>query len=90
MEMITLLAAQPALMVGAMTVLGLLVGSFLNVVVYRLPIMVEREWRGDCRALLDLPDDGSASEAFDLARPRSRCPHCASPIGALENIPLLS
>lgn len=90
MEMITLLAAQPALMVGAMTVLGLLVGSFLNVVVYRLPIMVEREWRGDCRALLELPDDGSTSEAFDLVRPRSRCPHCATPIGALENIPLLS
>jgi len=89
MEMITLLAAQPALMVGAMTVLGLLVGSFLNVVIYRLPIMVEREWRGDCRSLLHLEEEAT-TDAFDLIRPRSRCPKCATPIGAAENIPLVS
>ena len=89
MELVTLLAAQPALVVGAMTVLGLLVGSFLNVVIHRLPIMVEREWRSDCRGLLELGDDKTA-EPFDLVRPRSRCPQCAAPITALQNIPLLS
>jgi leader peptidase (prepilin peptidase)/N-methyltransferase len=77
-------------MVGAMTVLGLLVGSFLNVVIHRLPIMVEREWRSDCRGLLELGADETAAEPFDLIRPRSRCPKCATPITASQNIPLLS
>ncbi|MCC6709440.1 MAG: prepilin peptidase [Gammaproteobacteria bacterium] len=90
METLTLLAAQPALMVGAMTVLGLLVGSFLNVVIHRLPVMVEREWRSDCRSLLELGDGDSPPEPFDLVRPRSRCPKCGTQITAMENIPLLS
>ncbi len=90
METITLLAAQPALVVGAMTVLGLLVGSFLNVVIHRLPIMVEREWRSDCHGLLELTDETSTTEAFDLVRPRSRCPKCGTQITAMENIPLVS
>ena len=90
MPMITILAAQPALVVGAMTVLGLLVGSFLNVVIHRLPLMMEREWQSECRALLELDVEQTESEAFDLIRPRSRCPKCATPIAAHENIPLLS
>ena len=90
MEMITLLAAQPVLVIVAMTVLGLLVGSFLNVVIYRLPVMMEREWRNECQALLELGDDDGAQEPFDLMRPRSRCPQCATPIAAHHNIPLLS
>jgi leader peptidase (prepilin peptidase) / N-methyltransferase len=90
MEMITILAAQPALVIVAMTVLGLLVGSFLNVVIYRLPIMMEREWRSECRALLELGDAADSVDAFDLVRPRSRCPQCATPIAAHQNIPLLS
>ena len=89
MEMITILAAQPILVIVVMAVLGLLVGSFLNVVIHRLPLMMEREWRSECRALLELGDN-TDDEPFDLVRPRSRCPQCAAPITAHQNIPLLS
>ena len=92
MEMITILATHPVLVIVAMTVLGLLVGSFLNVVIYRLPIMMEREWRSECRALLEVGNDsdGDGDEPFDLVRPRSRCPQCATQLAAHQNIPLLS
>ena len=90
MEMLVILVAQPILMILAMTVLGLLVGSFLNVVIYRLPVMMEREWRSECRALLELDDTTAADQPFDLIRPRSRCPQCATPVSAHHNIPLLS
>jgi leader peptidase (prepilin peptidase)/N-methyltransferase len=88
MDSIDLLASRPGLFAAVMAVLGLLVGSFLNVVIHRLPRMMEREWGAECRALLGLaPETG---EPFDLVRPRSRCPHCAAPITALQNIPLVS
>ena len=90
MELITVLAAEPALVVGAMTVLGLMVGSFLNVVIHRLPLMMEQDWDSECRVLLDLPAPAPAPAPLSLARPRSRCPHCQAPIAAHENIPLLS
>lgn len=71
--------------------LGLLVGSFLNVVIHRLPIMLERDWRRECRTFLGLdPGTVAAEEPFNLAVPGSRCPHCGKPIGVFENIPLLS
>jgi leader peptidase (prepilin peptidase)/N-methyltransferase len=69
--------------------MGLSLGSFLNVVVYRLPVMQNREWRASARELLELPPPAPA-EPFDLARPRSRCPNCARPIAVLENIPVVS
>lgn len=85
------LAANPIAFTIAAAVIGLLVGSFLNVVIHRLPIMMERSWRGQCRELLGVSgNDGADPERFDLIVPRSRCPHCQRPIGALENIPLLS
>jgi leader peptidase (prepilin peptidase) / N-methyltransferase len=74
--------------------LGLLVGSFLNVVIYRLPVMLEREWRQQCRELL--AHDGQAAsgdeplEVFNLIQPRSRCPHCGAPVRAWQNVPVLS
>lgn len=74
--------------------LGLLVGSFLNVVIYRLPVMLEREWRQQCRELL--AHDGHAAsgdeplEVFNLIQPRSRCPHCGAPVRAWQNVPVLS
>jgi leader peptidase (prepilin peptidase)/N-methyltransferase len=69
-------------------VFGLLVGSFLNVVIHRLPKMMERDWACQCA---ELRGEEPAPEApFNLAVPRSRCPHCGHAIGALENIPLLS
>jgi leader peptidase (prepilin peptidase) / N-methyltransferase len=75
-------------------VLGLLLGSFLNVVVYRLPIMMERAWRLQCQELSGtLKHPASAAEkeeSFNLIIPRSRCPHCGHAISALENIPVIS
>ena len=70
-------------------VLGLMVGSFLNVVIHRLPQMMEREWRQQCAEFAGTPfaDDGTP---LSLARPRSRCPHCGHAISALENIPVIS
>ncbi|MBN9421185.1 MAG: prepilin peptidase [Candidatus Accumulibacter sp. 66-26] len=68
--------------------LGLLVGSFLNVVIHRLPLMMERDWLGQCAELRG--EEPAAQEPLSLARPRSRCPQCGHAIGALENIPILS
>lgn len=69
--------------------LGLLVGSFLNVVIYRLPQMMEREWRAQCAEFLG-GVSAHAAENFNLVTPRSRCPHCKHAISAWENIPVLS
>jgi len=69
-------------------VLGLLVGSFLNVVIHRLPRMLDREWRAQCAELAGAaPPEG---ERYNLAVPRSRCPICGHQITAAENIPVLS
>ncbi len=83
----------PSLFVGlplmlAVAILGLLVGSFLNVVIHRLPRMMELDWRRQCAELSGATVD--AEERLTLAFPRSRCPHCGHQIGALENIPVLS
>lgn len=73
----------------ALAVLGLCVGSFLNVVIHRLPLMLERQWRRDSAELLEqpLPDDG---EPLSLLRPGSRCPQCGHRIRWYENIPVIS
>lgn len=87
-------------------VVGLLVGSFLNVVIHRLPKMMERQWATECAdyaASLAAPDSGSAPapasttstasaapEPFNLSKPRSRCPTCGHPVQWYENIPVLS
>lgn len=93
MSVIELLAASPALFIGCCLVLGLAVGSFLNVVVYRLPVMLDREWRAQCAELAG-PDAAAAGaggrEPFNLVVPRSACPACKAPIPALQNIPLVS
>ena len=70
-------------------VFGLLIGSFLNVVIHRLPRMMERQWAEDCA---DAQGQAPAApqEPFNLVRPRSRCPHCGHMIAWHENIPVLS
>lgn len=69
-------------------VIGLAVGSFLNVVIHRLPIMMERDWAAQCAELRG--EAVAQGDALNLAKPRSRCPACGHVIRALENIPLLS
>lgn len=68
--------------------LGLLIGSFLNVVIYRLPRMMERQWAEECAELTGKSPD--STEAFNLMVPRSRCSSCGHPIRWYENIPVLS
>lgn len=70
--------------------LGLLVGSFLNVVIHRLPKMMERDWHMQCAELTGRTGKMLTPSTFNLVTPRSACPHCGHKIGALENIPLLS
>ena len=69
-------------------VFGLCVGSFLNVVIHRLPKMMEREWAEQCAELRG--ETAPPAEPLSLARPRSRCPHCGHGITALQNIPVIS
>jgi leader peptidase (prepilin peptidase)/N-methyltransferase len=90
MAVADLLAGAPVLFVILAVLLGLVVGSFLNVVIYRLPLMMEREWRAQCAELLDQPAPEGERPALTLWGPRSQCPHCGHLIRAVENIPLLS
>jgi leader peptidase (prepilin peptidase)/N-methyltransferase len=84
------LRATPTTFVLCTFVLGLIIGSFLNVVIYRLPRMLERDWRKQCRALLELAEPDNEPEPYNLVVPRSRCPQCGHRITAWENIPLLT
>ncbi len=79
---------EPALFAGLVFLLGLLVGSFLNVVIHRLPRMMEAAWHAQCAELRG--ETPTASAPYNLAVPRSACPQCGHPISALENIPVLS
>ena len=83
-----LLQAEPALFTGLVFLFSLLIGSFLNVVIHRLPRMMEAEWHAQCAELRGetVPD----APRYNLWGPRSACPQCGHPITALENIPLLS
>ncbi len=89
MTLLDYLQASPTAFIAIAGILGLLVGSFLNVVIHRLPIMMERQWRAECAEFLGA-GEAPPRERFDLAAPRSRCPHCGHAITALENIPVVS
>ena len=86
--MLDAITTYPGLFPLICGILGLLVGSFLNVVIHRFPRMMEREWQYQCAELRgeEMPD----LEPLSLAKPRSRCPACGHKITALENIPIIS
>lgn len=96
MDLLDTFRLVPWFFVGTAIVFGLLVGSFLNVVIHRLPIMLERDWKAQCIEYLgdnivlkDAETAGSNSK-YNLVVPRSACPTCKQPITALQNIPVLS
>ena len=86
--MIELLQGSASLTAICCGLLGLLVGSFLNVVVHRLPKMMEADWRAQCAELRG--ETPEAAPVYNLVVPRSACPQCGHRISALENVPLLS
>ncbi len=88
MDVVTFLASNTLAFVLCVLVLGLLVGSFLNVVIHRLPIMMQRDWRAQAREYLELPVEPTTT--FNLILPNSHCPQCAHEIRPWENIPLVS
>ena len=93
-----LLAQVPAAFIAVALLLGLLVGSFLNVVIHRLPRMLERQWRAECAALAAgaagaapaAPPAPGPAAPYNLVVPRSSCPSCQAPIAAWHNIPVVS
>ncbi len=79
------------LFVGVVFAFALVIGSFLNVVIHRLPLMMERDWREQCEELCKTPPEQELPEGrFDLVVPRSRCPSCGHMITAWQNIPVIS
>jgi leader peptidase (prepilin peptidase) / N-methyltransferase len=88
MSVLQVFQTTPWLFVAAAVLLGLAVGSFLNVVIHRMPRMLERRWRAECAELTG--NSAPPAEGFNLVTPRSSCPHCGHRISALENIPIAS
>jgi len=96
MTVLDLLATAPALLIGSAFMFSLLIGSFLNVVIHRLPVMLDRQWREQASEML--ADASGASpqptahspQPYNLVTPRSACPHCNAPIRAHQNIPVVS
>lgn len=98
--MLPYLAANPTVFIAVVFVLGLLVGSFLNVVIHRLPIMLEKQWTDQCKLLLEDSENADSSDtntenkeqenSYNLIWPGSHCPGCKQEIRAWQNIPVIS
>jgi len=100
LNIISVLQHEPALFYSAVVIFSLLIGSFLNVVIHRTPIMLKRGAKSDCTEFLSehypecLSDEGKTAlpetEKYNIVVPRSTCPKCGHMITALENIPIIS
>ena len=96
MDLFDTFRTVPWFFVGTATVFGLMVGSFLNVVIHRLPIMMERDWKAQCleylgdKIVLRQIEPDTIENKYNLVVPRSACPSCGQSITALQNIPVLS
>ena len=89
--MVEVFTESPILFIAVVFAFCLVIGSFLNVVIYRLPIMMERDWREQCQAMLDSPPESEIPKGrFDLVVPHSSCPSCGAAIRAWQNIPVIS
>ncbi|MCH8248018.1 MAG: prepilin peptidase [Proteobacteria bacterium] len=89
--MLELIRESAPLFIAVVFAFSLLIGSFLNVIIHRLPIMMEREWREQARELADTPPETDLPEGrFDLLVPSSHCPSCGALISAWQNIPVIS
>ena len=91
MQQLDILLNVPYLLTALACLIGLLAGSFLNVVIYRLPIMMQRNWRKECTEYLQIDSaETEPQESFNLVLPLSRCPNCNTPIKPYQNIPVIS
>lgn len=88
MELLALLESSPGFYIFSVVLLSLVIGSFLNVVIYRLPVMMESEWKSQCNELAG--NDPTEAAPFNLLTPTSTCPACGHKIRAWENIPVIS
>lgn len=88
MEISQLLQESSTAFITLSAILGLMVGSFLNVVIHRLPKMMEREWHSNCLELQG--KETPVAPKYNIVTPRSACPHCGHKITAMENIPVIS
>ena len=77
-------------LLACLVLFGLVVGSFLNVVIYRLPLMMESRWRRDCCELLEVEKEAQNEPPMSLATPNSHCPHCKAAVEPWQNIPVIS
>ena len=89
-EILQMLNQFPWLFITYVTILGLLVGSFLNVVIYRLPIMMENSFKDEYEEYFHPENQKTERKTFNLIVPRSACPNCGHMISAWENIPIIS
>lgn len=91
MTIIDLLQLNPGFFYLTVGIFSLLIGSFLNAAIYRIPVMLEKEWQNNCKELLEGEEATvEEGEKFNLLTPRSQCPHCQHMITAIENIPVFS